>query len=454
MTSSVQVSSDTSAPSTLIVGDDAGNLDGSWLSANYPPISPSTQINLARAQALGDVLTYALAGDTVPRYRNRDGFMVPALTDMAGICLPRFVSDTQAQPQGLLVEPASTNLLAYDRLGLRSGVALAGCSVSTLTRLSVDGVSQLAGLTNLTPLSEHGVALSTTSASQGAMSASFALMSPTLQYFVARYCRADGTLATAVIDTVGRTVTSLAGNVVGQVVQDRLGWTWVMLNLGRFSTTESAVFSVLAANSASGTTIYAGSADVWFVDALQVENTALPTSPIFAHASGPVTRGAETVRTPAPVTNGDNWLDTPSGASTTVIEGRLPLYTPPAGTWVELARWSGNAQQYLALGYTSNLQLGLYLTNQSANLSLVSAMTLAPGAPFRLALAQAADRVTGLAVNGKTSLSYGTLLNFTLPPGVMTALQLATGPVPVIVSRLAGYAQALTATQLKYLTSV
>lgn len=454
MTTSDQ-SSDTSAPSVLIASDDAGNLDGGWLSTNYPTTAPLKQINLARAKTLGDVLTYVLAGNTPPRYRGARDFIVPALTDMAGVSLPRFPTEVQSAPKGLLVEPASANLLVYDRLGLSTGITLTGASVSKGTRLSVDGQSQVAGIANATTLDYHGVSLTHSTAIQGDVSVSLALFSATQRYFVLTYVRNDGVGgAGAIIDLNTMQLKAFSGKVLGSIVQDWQGWYWVQFAMGGFGTAATGTLYLQCAADATGTNDYQDTGNLWFVDALQLENLSIPSTPMLAATSGPVSRGVETVQTAAPVTNLDNWLDTNTQASTTLIEGYLPNYLPASGVVVELARFQANAQQYVVIGYTSDGQLGLFVTNNSSSPKLVSAVSLAAGSVYHLAIAQSANQLTGFAVNGKTSLSFGTLLNFTLPVGVTASLQLGSGAVPASFARLVGYAQALSAAQLKYLTSV
>jgi hypothetical protein len=51
---------DTSAPSAVIVSDDAGNLDASWLNENYPSFPPSRNLPFAFSRTLGEALDYSV----------------------------------------------------------------------------------------------------------------------------------------------------------------------------------------------------------------------------------------------------------------------------------------------------------------------------------------------------------------------------------------------------------
>lgn len=455
MSSSVDASSDVSAPSSLIVSDDTGNLDSSWLNANYPAIAPVRLAQLALARDLASVLTYASGAGATPQYRNAQGRIVPAQTDMVGKLLPRFQYDAHGHSLGLLIEPASTNLLTYDRLGLSSGVTFMGSAASSTTRMSVDGQSKLVGVTNSATLDYHGLALAQSMPSQGYMSASLALYSTTQRYFVLYYVRSDGVGgAGAIIDLVAMQLKTMAGVAISQIVRDRLGWNWVQFPMGIFDSLASGTFELECAADASGTTQYTDVGNTWFADALQLENSPCSTSPIFASASCSVSRGAEVVQTPISKTYTDNWLDSNTGAGSVIIEGYLPNFTPPSNDVYELGRFALDAQHYLMLGYSSKLQLGLYLTNASGSLTLIGSAVLTPGGQFKIGFAYTTTALTAFTVNGKSSLAMGTLVNFTLPAGVTTSLNLSTCKLPLVLSRLIGYEQALNVNQLKYLTSV
>jgi hypothetical protein len=457
--SSDQVSSDSSAPSALIVSDDTGNLDSSWLNANYPSTPPTKQLPLARGLHLSEMV-YAVAGGIAPWYRNRKGFVVPGLTDMSNTLLPRFQADTAGNSLGLLVEPTSSNLLTYDRIGFSSGAIPFGCALSGTTRLGVDGVSQIMGFTNTAPLSEHGVGIAQTSTTSGPMSLSGALFSATQRYYVVMFTRSDAqSLQIAVIDTQLLTVTFTAGSGSGWVTQDRLGWVWVNLVLGSFSTAAVGQVAIQCASDASGTLSYANpSTDTWFIDAWQLENTLQPTSTIFANVGGIVARGAESVVSLPAVANPTNWMDALSADGSLILEGQLPMVAPPLGTFYELARLALDNSQYLVVGYDAVFQLGVFL-NQGllVTANVVGSCSLQAGAAYKLGFSYSSATgvpvLSGFAVNGRASLAAGNL-NVSLPLGIATTLDLSNSPVPRTFSKITGYAQALLTNQLKYLTAV
>ena len=167
---------------------------------------------------------------------------------------------------------------------------------------------------------------------------------------------------------------------------------------------------------------------------------------------------------PGPVNPG-NWLGTASGSGTTLVEGYLPSDVPSGNTVHELWRFQLDAQHYLVLGYTPALrndcQLGLYLTNGSLNVSAqivaMSSVILPMASLYKVAIAYTfANNVltlSGFAVNGSSALAMGQV-GAVLPTGVMSFLNLSSGNVPLIFTKLAGYAQALATPQLKYLTAV
>jgi hypothetical protein len=449
-----QPSSDTSAPSALIVSDDTGNLDNSWLNANYPFFPAPRLAQFALARILTSSLTHVSGPGVTPQYRNKQGRIVPAKTDMAGNQLPRFQFDMRGQSMGLLVEPASINLLAYDRVGLSAGVKLSGCARSTTTRTSVDGQSQLTGLTNSSATTAHSIILTQAEPSTGPMSATCALFGDGQQYYAISYTRPnDKTTQVALVDTVGMTVTSLLGTVSGRVSKDRFGWYWVELQLGTFSTLDVGTLTVQCMQDAS-TSVYASRPITWFVDALQLEVCAISTSPMFASASGVVSRGSDVVLSVVPQVYPSTWLDSDSNAGTVILEGHLPNFVPSAKNVCELCRFSADAQHYLMLGYSNQMQLGLYLTNGPDNMTLISSVTLAVGSLFKAAFAYDNGMLTGFAVNGKNSLSFGTLTNFVLPDNVMRSMNLSSGQVPVIWSQLCASDRMTNINQLKYLTSV
>jgi hypothetical protein len=244
--STSQPSSSTSAPSVLIVSDDTGNLDNSWLNANYPPYPPACLAQFALAQDLQDVFSYTLAaGQTAQQ------------TDMSGNPLPRFVKNTDGSAMGLMVEPGIETVLSNE----------------------------------------------------------------------------------------------------------------------------------------------------------------------FAGETGSI-----------------------------IIEGYLPSTVPSTGKF-ELCRLVADAMNYLVVAYGSNQQLGIYLTYGPTLVSLVSSVAIAPGGLYKLAIAYSTNVLTAFAVNGKNSLSLGTL-NMSLPAGITNTLNLSSSPGALVFRSVTGYKQALSSNQLKYLTSV
>jgi hypothetical protein len=462
-------SNNTSAPSAIIVSDDAGNLDASWLSENYPSGPPKRVVLFDWARTLTDALVYTPGAGAIPNYRDENGFIVPAKTDMAGNQLPRFTYSAHGASRGLLIEPASSNLLAYDRVGLTSGIATPGCTIGGSTRLSVDGVSQIQALVTTQTDGPHGVSLLETVPSTGSISFSCALYSPTQRYYLVTYSRAPNPdLQIAVIDTELLTIGNITGNSTGYVVRDEQGWVWVYLQLGYFDDTCQGSITVQCTLDDGQTTDYQADTTSWFVDALQIENVAQPTSPIFATVSGVVTRGADGIQSTPAQPNSMDWLNSFSGAGTLILEGHLPDVSPAAGTMAELCRFYLDANNYLVLGYftaaTNQLQLGVYLTVQNPLSGIntttpvaTNAATIVPGGFFKVGLAYStidgALTFSGFAVNGRTGLSSGKV-GVAMPNGVTRTLNLSSGNLPYTVSALTGYDQALNINQLKYLTAV
>jgi hypothetical protein len=452
--------SDTSSPSVEIVSDDAGNLDGSWLNANYPPFPPKRAIAFDLCRTLTKNLTYSVGAGAVPQYRDAKGFVVPAQTDMVGNLLPRFQHGPEGNCHGLLIEPASTNHLEYDRLGLSSGVTFTGCAAGSATRLSVDGISQISAVVNTSTNGGHGIALRQIGPLPSPMSLSFALFSATQRYYVVNYNSA----MSAVLDTQALTLTALTGNPVGRVYVDQMGWVWVSLQLGSLNDLDIRTISIQCANDAIGTVSYIDPGTTWFFDAAQLENCEQPTSPMFAQPSSLVSRGAEVVQTVMPQYNPDNWLDVVSGSGSVIVEGYLPSVIPAANVIKELWRFALDAQHFLVVGYTTalraNAQLGLYLTNGTGvtnQILAISGTLIAADSYFKVGVSYTSTAgalsLTGFAVNGKSALAVGQI-GGALPTGLMQTLNFSTCNLPLIISKLIGYDQPLTINQLKYLTAV
>jgi hypothetical protein len=453
---------DTSLPSVPIVSDDAGNLDASWLNANYPSFPPSRNLPFAFSRTHTDALSYSIGSGAIPLHRDEHGFVVPALTDMAGNLLPRFERDGQGICKGLLIEPASSNFLQYDRVGLTSGVQFSGCGLGTTTRLSVDGVSQIQAIGNAATDSVHGVTLNQVGQSSGYLSVSGALFSPTQRYYAIQYTLASSkALTVGVVDTVALTFTPMGGVCAGRVYQDLQGWVWVNVQLGPFPAIDTGTVSILCAADALGTTTYISGNTVWFMDAWQLECSAQSTSSVFASATGVSSRAAEAVESVIPAINQDNWLGSANGNGTVIVEGYIPWAAMSAPGFSEMWRFSQDSQNYLAVGYlttSGTVQLALYLVSGGqSSMYLVGAAALAPEAFFRVALAYTAASgslaVTGFALNGRVSLAAGAI-GGALPSGVATSLQFINNRLPLVISRITAYNQALATNQLKYLTAV
>lgn len=162
--------------------------------------------------------------------------------------------------------------------------------------------------------------------------------------------------------------------------------------------------------------------------------------------------------------NADNWLGAASGNGTAIVEGFLPPVVPVGSGVYELWRFQLDAQHYLVLGYTlalrNSCQLGLYLTNGSAiigQMLVMSSVILPAGGFYKVAIAYSRTAgvltLSGFAVNGLTALAMGQV-GAALPTGVMGVLNFSTCALPLIISKLTGYVQALATNQLKYLTAV
>jgi hypothetical protein len=381
---------------------------------------------------------------------------------MAGNLLPRFERDGQGTCKGLLIEPASNNFLQYDRIGLTSGVQFTGCGLGTSTRLSVDGVSQIQAIGNAATDSDHGITLNQVGQSSGFLSVSGALFSPTQRYYAIQYVLSSSqALTVGVIDTVALTYTAMGGMSAGRVYQDLQGWVWVNVQLGPFPSIDTGSVSILCVPDAAGTTTYISGNTTWFVDAWQLECSAQATSPIFSSPTSVSSRAAETIESIIPSVNQDNWLGSADGNGTVIVEGYIPWAALSAPGFSEMWRFSQDAQNYLAVGYLSSsgmVQLALYLVSGGqSSMYLVSAASLAPEAFFRAAIAYTAVSgslvVSGFALNGRISLAAGSI-GGVLPSGVATSLQVINNRLPLLISRITAYNQALATNQLKYLTAV
>lgn len=457
-----QASSDSSTPSVLLVSDDTGNLDASWLNANYPTRTPARLLQFQQARTLTQAMTYARSTPTLsagaklvkPRYRDRRGFSVPSFDDMAGNPLPRFQYDDTGHVEGLLIEPSSDNSLSYDRAAFSTGAVLTGCVVGGATRLSIDGNILINALVTSQELNTHGVSLAQVEPRTGDMSFSCALYSQTQRYFVISYIRSDNlSLQMVVVDTTALTVKCLVGNCVGQAFVDSYGWVWVKLQLGTFTSLVTGQIAIQCAADANGTVNYSAASVGWFLDAAQLENRAIPTSPMLTSTTGVVYRPAEIVQSPMPLYYPGNWLDSSSTEGSVVIEGRLPTLVPAVGSFAELCRFYLDAQHYLIIGYNSAFQVGLYLYNESSTASLIGVKTGSAEAVFKVGFSYSGNTLTAFAFNGSASLSFGSL-GITLPAGILQTLSLSSGNQPILFTKVTGYDQALVVNQLKYLTTL
>lgn len=439
--------STTAVPTKLALTDAVfGTLDGSFGIGAQASLSPSLYIELARAQDLPSVAQFSRTDSQL--VLNKNNFLSSVLPSN-----PKWLFNEKGKPQGLLIEPASSNLCIYSRpqLGTNGWSPYALTATLSSTELSMDGVTYANLYTETTGNSTHQLGSPAMPAAlvAGPFCATIHLKTHGRDVIWVEY---NGTnmpyYGSILVNIALGTVLGVYGYASGgKVTLLENGWARVEYYSQVIVTPGTATggYMYVGGGVNNGGGYQGDGVSGFYADYWQYEQLYSPTQ-VVVSGSAPAVKAADKLVIPTSA-----WSSSNQGSF--VIDGTLPSRILTGVPAVELFRlWDTTTANSIIVSVLATGQIQIVLqTAGTVTATLVAATVLVASANFKIGFSYGAAGVSGFAVNGSTVLASGTLSAAVAPPVTQAALGYANQSVAY--ARMQFYREVLTSAQLQYFTT-